>query len=87
MYVALTRLPRWTDQPLHPQERITREQAIRLYTINNAFLLFDETQKGSLEPGKLADFVITAKDVLTCSLEELRDMTVERTYLGGRRVH
>ena len=47
MWVTLARQPRWTDKPLHPEERITREQAIRLYTINNAYLMFAEKQKGS----------------------------------------
>src|ERR1035438_7927206 len=49
--------PRWANQPLHPEQRISREQAIRLYTINNAWLTFEEKEKGSLEPGKLADLI------------------------------
>src|SRR2546428_413899 len=53
MWITLTRQPRWTDESLHPEQRISREQAIRLYTINNAYLTFEEKQKGSLENGKL----------------------------------
>lgn len=87
MWIALTRQPRWTDVPLHAEERITREQAIRLYTINNAFLMFEEKNKGSLEVGKLADLVVLKKDILTCSLEEVREMAVEFTMLGGREVY
>lgn len=87
IWTALTRQPRWTDQPLHPEQRITREQAIRLYTINNARLTFEEKHKGSLEPGKLADFIILDRDILTCPLDALKDTIVEATYLGGRRVH
>ncbi|PYV01904.1 MAG: amidohydrolase [Acidobacteria bacterium] len=49
MWITLTRQPRWTDQPLHPEQRISREQAIRLYTLNNAYLTFEEKEKGSLE--------------------------------------
>lgn len=86
MWVTLTRQPRWTDQPLHPEERITREQAIRLYTINNAFLVFEEKNKGSLEKGKLADFVILDRDILTCPLDEIKSIQPVETYLGGRRV-
>ncbi|MBM4033904.1 MAG: amidohydrolase [Planctomycetes bacterium] len=87
IWTALTRQPRWTDQPLHPEQRISREQAIRLYTINNAFLTFEEKQKGSLEAGKLADFIVLKQDVLTCPLDAVRDIEVESTWLGGRRVH
>ncbi len=87
IWTALVRQPRWTDQPLHPEQRITREQAIRLYTTNNAFITFEEKQKGSLEPGKLADFIVLKQDILTCPVDEVKDIEVEATYLGGRRVH
>jgi predicted amidohydrolase YtcJ len=86
MWVTLTRQPRWTDQPLHPEQRLTREQAIRLYTINNAWLTFEEKQKGSLEPGKLADFIVLDRDILTCPMDEVKEIQVEQTYLGGRLV-
>jgi predicted amidohydrolase YtcJ len=86
MWTMLARQPRWTDQPLHPEQRITREQAIRMYTSNNAFLTFEEREKGSLEKGKLADFIVLDRDVLTCPLEQVKDVQVERTYLGGKAV-
>jgi len=79
MWTTLTRQARWTDAPMHPEQRITRREAIRLYTINNAYLTFTEEGKGSLDKGKLADFIVPDRDVLTCP--------VEQTYLGGRRVH
>jgi len=87
MWTVLTRQPRRADLPLHPEQQITREQALRLYTINNAWLTFEERQKGSLEPGKLADFVILKTDPLSCSVDELRTMAVRATYLGGRQVY
>ncbi len=87
MWIALTRQPRWTDQPLHPEQRISREQAIRLYTINNAYITFAEKEKGSLEKGKLADLIILDKDILTCPLDQVREIQVERTYLGGKLVY
>ena len=87
MWITLTRLPRWTEQPLHPEERITREQAIRLYTINNAYLTIEEKQKGSLEAGKLADFVILDRDILRCPVDQVKDIQAERTYLGGKLVY
>ncbi len=87
MWIALTRQPRWTDQPLHPEQRISREQAIRLYTINNAFLMFEEKQKGSLEKGKLADFIVLDRDILTFPVDEVKSIQVEQTYLGGKLVY
>lgn len=87
IWTTLARQPRWTDQPLHPEQRITREQAIRLYTINNAFLTFEEKLKGSIEPGKLADFIVLDRDILTCPLDAVKDTEVEQTWLGGRRAH
>ncbi len=85
--IALTRQPRWTDRPLHPEQRITREQAIRLYTINNAWLTFSEKDKGSIEPGKLADLIVLDRDILTCPVDSLADTEVVQTYLGGKQVH
>jgi predicted amidohydrolase YtcJ len=86
MWITLTRQPRWTDQPLHPEQRLSREQAIRLYTINNAYLTFEENEKGSLEKGKLADLIVLDRDILTCPLDQVRSTQVEQTYLGGRLV-
>jgi predicted amidohydrolase YtcJ len=87
MWTTLVRQPRGSEAPLHPEQNLTREQAIRLYTINNAFLTFEEARKGSLEPGKLADFIVIDRDILTCPVEEVKDIKVEATYLGGRRVY
>jgi len=87
MWITLTRQPRWTDQPLHPEQRITRPQAIRLYTINNAYLTFEEKQKGSLEKGKLADFIVLDRDILNCPLDEVKDIQVIETYLGGKLIY
>ena len=87
MWITLVRQPRGSEAPLHPEQHLTREQAIRLYTINNAFLTFEEAQKGSLEPGKLADFIVLDRDILTCPVEEVKDIEVEATYLGGARVY
>ena len=61
-------------------------QAIRLYTINNAYLTFDEKDKGSLETGKLADFIVLDRDILTCPINAIKDIEVRETWLGGQRV-
>jgi len=87
MWTTLVRRPRGADRPLHAEQDLTREQAIRLYTINNAFLTFEEKQKGSLEPGKLADFIVLDRDILTCPVDEVKDINVEATYLGGARIY
>ena len=84
MWVAITRRAKWYDKPLHPEEALSREQAIRFYTINNARLMFFEEQIGSLEPGKLADLVVVDRDLLTCPVDEIRDAQVLATYVGGR---
>jgi predicted amidohydrolase YtcJ len=87
MWITLTRQLRWSDEPLHPEQNLSREQAIRLYTINNAYLTFEEDKKGSLEPGKFADFIVLDRDILTCPLDEVKDIQVEQTYLGGKRIY
>jgi len=87
MWITLARLPRGADQPLHPEQRLTREQAIRLYTMNNAWLTFEEKEKGSLERGKLADFIVLKQDILTCPEDQVKDIEVEQTYLGGKVIY
>jgi predicted amidohydrolase YtcJ len=87
MWTTIVRQPRGSKAPLHPEQTLTREQAIRLYTINNAFLTFEEAHKGSLEPGKLADFIVLDRDILTCPVDQVKDIEVEATYLGGARVY
>jgi predicted amidohydrolase YtcJ len=81
---AVTRRARWYDRPLHPEEALTREQALRFYTWNNAYLMFRDQDLGSLEPGKLADLAVLDRDLLTCPEEEISDTRVERTYVGGK---
>jgi predicted amidohydrolase YtcJ len=86
MEVAITRRAKGYEGLLHPEEALTRAQAIQFYTINNAHLLFLEDQIGSLEEGKQADFIIVDRDLLTCPAEEIRDTRVLGTYLEGKRV-
>jgi predicted amidohydrolase YtcJ len=65
---------------------LTRQEAIQFYTINNARLLFLEDQIGSLEDGKLADFVVIDREILTCPEDEIRAARALYTYLDGKRV-
>jgi len=87
MWIALARQPRWPDAVLQPEQRITRQDAIRLYTTNNAYSTFTENEKGSLKVGKLADLIVLDRDILECPVEEVKQIQVERTYLGGNLVH
>lgn len=83
---AVTRRAKWFDSVLHPEEALSREQAIRFYTINNARLLRCEDRLGSLEPGKLADFVVLDTDLLTCRPEAIERTQVLQTYVDGKLV-
>ena len=87
MATAVTRKARWFEGRLHPEEALTREQALRFYTVNNARLLFAEERTGSLEPGKLADLAVLDTDILKCPEEKIAGTRVLRTYVGGRLVH
>ena len=87
MWIALTRQPRRMEGPLHPEQSITRQEALRLYTVNNAYLTFEEHTKGSLEPGKLADFVILKTDILECPVDAVKDIEVAETYVGGKQIY
>ncbi len=84
---AITRVPRRFEGPLHPEQIITREEAIRLYTINNAFILLDEKNRGSLESGKLADFIVIDRDLLSCPADKIRETQVLATWVGGQMVY
>ena len=73
-------------EPLHPEEALNRQQMIQFYTINNAFLLRREHEIGSLEVGKLADFIVIDTDLLHCPVDAIGKTKVLATYLAGSRV-
>ncbi len=86
MEVAITRRAKGYEGRLHPEEALSRAQAIQFYTINNAHLLFLEDKIGSLEEGKQADFILIDRDLLTCRDDEISGTRVLATYLDGKRV-
>jgi predicted amidohydrolase YtcJ len=86
MATAVTRRAKWFDGRMHPEEALTREQALRFYTINNARLLFLEKEVGSVEPGKRADLVVLDRDLLTCAEDEIARIKPLATYVDGRSV-
>ncbi len=68
-------------------QAITREEAVRLLTIDNAYLTFEEDIKGSIETGKLADLIVLADDIMTCPATCLRDADIVLTLVGGQTVY
>jgi predicted amidohydrolase YtcJ len=72
---------------LGADQKITRQEALRVETINNAYLTFEETRKGSIEPGKLADLVVLPEDILTCGEKQIENMRVSLTMVGGTIVY
>ncbi len=71
---------------LGPEEKISRAEALRLFTVNSAYATFEEKVKGSIEPGKLADFVVLSQDIMTVPDDQILATKVTATYVGGRKV-
>jgi predicted amidohydrolase YtcJ len=67
-----------------PEQRMTREEALRSYTMSNAYAAFEENLKGSITPGKLADLVVLSKDIMRVPEDEIPTARVDLTILGGR---
>ncbi|MFH1647394.1 MAG: amidohydrolase family protein, partial [Chloroflexota bacterium] len=82
IYAAVTRRAA-SGQVLLPEERISPEQALALYTVNAAFASFEEDVKGSLTPGKLADIAVLSADPTRVDPERLKDIRVLMTIIGG----
>src|SRR5882724_4821235 len=85
MWMAITR--RTADgATLHPEQGVTRMEALRMWTLNGAYLSFEEKIKGSIEPGKLADMVVISKDFLNCPVDEIKDIEAITTIVDGKVV-
>ncbi len=72
-----------TGERFYPEHVMTREEALMTYTINNAYAAFEEDLKGSLTPGKYADFIVLSQNLLTVDEELIPETVVEKTYVGG----
>ena len=70
-----------------PEQKITAEEALRAYTVTAAYAAFEEKEKGSLEIGKLADFVILSDDVLSVAPQAIDKIQIDQTVVGGRVVY
>ncbi len=86
-HCTVTREMVGTDSTFYPDEALTRDQALKTYTLNGAYAAFEEDEKGSLEPGKLADAVVLSRDIMTVPAEEILDTQVVYTILGGEVVY
>ncbi len=83
-YASVTRKhPLYERESFFPEQSMSREEAIRSYTIDAAYAAFEETNKGSLEVGKYADFVVLDQNLLTCSDSEILSCNVIMTLVGG----
>jgi predicted amidohydrolase YtcJ len=88
LYAATTRATLDGKHPhgWFPEQKISIQQAIFAYTMGSAYAEFQEHEKGSIEPGKLADFVLLSEDVLNIPAERIRGVHVLKTWVGGEQV-
>jgi predicted amidohydrolase YtcJ len=86
MWIAVTR--KMVDgKVLYPDQRITRMEALKMWTVNGAYLMFAEKDRGSIEAGKLADFAVISKDYSRCLEDEIKDIEAVETVVGGKIVY
>jgi predicted amidohydrolase YtcJ len=86
LYAAVTRQNESSKKTYYPDQKITIEQAIAAYTTGSAFAEFAEKQKGRLEPGMVADFVVLDRDITSVPAPKILETQVLRTVVGGRTV-
>src|SRR5271156_1593833 len=87
LYAAVTRKSENGKQEYFPEQKLTMDQAIAAYTTGSAFAEFEEKEKGKLEPGMLADFVVLDRDVTAAPAEKIPGIRVLRTVVGGKTVY
>jgi len=86
LWTAIARRTELKGTQLGTEQKITREESIKMYTMNGAYLTFEEDLKGSIELGKLADMIIIDRDILTCPEDDIKDTVVLETILNGKTV-
>jgi predicted amidohydrolase YtcJ len=75
------------NRQVFPEERITPDEALRMYTVNAAYASFDEKIKGSIEEGKLADLTVVSRDPRTAPPNQIENIKVEMTIVDGKIVY
>jgi predicted amidohydrolase YtcJ len=73
--------------PVGVDQKISRMEALRVMTLNNAYLTYEEEIKGSIQAGKLADFVILSADIMSVPEEQIKEIVPLATYVDGRNVY
>lgn len=86
MWSAITRKTERASV-INGEQAISRQQSLRMYTINNAYPSFEEDIKGSIEAGKLADMVVLSEDIMTCPADNIKDIKAVMTMVGGKVVY
>jgi len=84
--VARKDLNNYPENGFQMENALTREETLKGMTIWAAYSNFEENEKGSIEVGKMADFIILNKDIMTVEAEKIPYIQVEETYVGGERV-
>lgn len=89
MYAAVTRQDPEGNPPngWHPEQRVTLSEALRGYTTEGAYAEFEESQKGSIATGKLADFTVIDQDISKIPAKDILSIKVLRTFVGGKSVY
>jgi predicted amidohydrolase YtcJ len=70
-----------------PDQKLTREETLESFTLTPAYAAFEEKQKGSITPGKLADFLILEQDIMKIAPKDVLTTKIAATYVGGRLVY
>jgi predicted amidohydrolase YtcJ len=88
-YSAVTRQDHEGNPPggFMPDQKLTRERALESWTMDGAYAAFEENEKGSITPGKLADFLILDTDIMTCAPKAMLTAQIQMTVLGGKVVY
>jgi len=77
----------WDGKTWGANQRVSVDEALQINTLNGAYASFEENIKGSITPGKLADFVVLSDDLHTVDKEKIKDIKIVRTVVGGKTVH
>lgn len=87
LWHCIARIDGPTGRVIAPDQKLSREEALRAATMGGAYLCQDEDQRGSIEPGKLADFAVLSADPLRCAEAEIKTIVAEATGVGGEIVY